>query len=957
MASTDVGATASRVAGKSVRNTPTTSQDHNRFSLEQTWRPPRLSIGSSPSQSVSSNPNGVVTFECVKVGRRFGKAKRVLLHVSSDGTLTMENSGSGTTSVYPAGCLDSAQVEGRLRLRLVPYEDLPKQHVGVKERVFAFETKSQRSEFVTYLTECLMASAAQNYAHATGGQPGSASLPSPRRQIIASTFQTPPPAMRRVVSTAAMSTVSSAAPSSMPNSHAPKSARAAVKVTWKSRNALDAALAATSGSVHLLGRLHVRKDYKTSHFGSNWKKRYATVRGEQIWLYKRKSADGKPHRIVDFSECLQCEYVGTIETMRYGFRLHLPGRLPWVAAAASKAETDSWVATINTILEGGRMSEIQHRICLRGNVRIRKSADSTHLGFNWKSRHMVLDGDILTITKSDDPEEPIKRELQLLPDSRCGPIEATRPHAFVIINFQPIEGSTQPLLVSCDTDEDMMNWTSTVQQAIQESWDVAQDIDREATSPSSSASVGEQKDTKGPSDVGILSAAAARAMKQALADAAQGKEALESRVTELQAQLADVRHTLSREVRRQHLGLTTSNPAVGAGATPTTLTTSGSGVQAVPAPASTSLSTSSSSGLTAPASKAPSWEHGSQEAELAQLRAHVQSLQQQLRQTQRMIASDELGEADDSWDGALSSAEERLRAAATRLQNGDAAAQAEFDHWDKIIQKHPEQIAKLEAERIAWESANKELCKQALSELREIVPTDIFSVKKRTLEERGLPRILVQRLFSKKALTMVHMEPARIRKLHITDLRNRYVTQGLDIRELRAVYAILPEEFENDPHGKKREWRTQLYDKLVRMTKAEAAGRLHGSHMRHAAYKIVASSFAERNLAQQSRGRAAQSTPVMRPGAGQKKRGSRGKLPFSNSQLSEALSHRVKKKTGRDPTGGSGGGDGGTLGRRPVSFTANALKSVQLRPRGQQEKKEQEKQQRQSQKVKKLSYS
>ena len=50
------------------------------------------------------------------------------------------------------------------------------------------------------------------------------------------------------------------------------------------------------------------------------------------------------------------------------------------------------------------------------------------------------------------------------------------------------------------------------------------------------------------------------------------------------------------------------------------------------------------------------------------------------------------------------------------------------------------------------------------------------------------------------------MAPA-IAKTHIADLSNKYQVQGLDISELRAVYAALPAEFENDRNGAKAQWR------------------------------------------------------------------------------------------------------------------------------------------------------
>jgi len=46
-------------------------------------------------------------------------------------------------------------------------------------------------------------------------------------------------------------------------------------------------------------------------------------------------------------------------------------------------------------------------------------------------------------------------------------------------------------------------------------------------------------------------------------------------------------------------------------------------------------------------------------------------------------------------------------------------------------------------------------------------------------------------------------------------LSSRYVPQGLDIRELRAVYACLPKEFQLDSDGRKKLWRDDCRNKVA----------------------------------------------------------------------------------------------------------------------------------------------
>lgn len=45
---------------------------------------------------------------------------------------------------------------------------------------------------------------------------------------------------------------------------------------------------------------------------------------------------------------------------------------------------------------------------------------------------------------------------------------------------------------------------------------------------------------------------------------------------------------------------------------------------------------------------------------------------------------------------------------------------------------------------------------------------------------------------------------ATIAKFHVADLNFKYSIQGLDLTEMRAVWACVPDEFENDGTGRSR---------------------------------------------------------------------------------------------------------------------------------------------------------
>jgi hypothetical protein len=785
---------------------------------------------------------------------------------------------------------------------------------------------------------------------------------------------------------------------------------------------LSGLLRARLDKVHLFGRLHLRKDLKTSHFGGNWKRRWCMLRGCNILIFKTEQAGvdfaehtstftppphmtlsampadaadaapgeahieavrsgAKPYQIIELDACERVEQSGSLENMRFTFKLVLPGRLPVIAAAASEAELKSWVDTLEAVLAGEAdpAAQVRHSLVLRGNVHIRKSGTMYHLGFNWKQRHMVLDGHHIVITKTDDPEDPVRRELKLLSSSRCGPLDTERPHTFVVINFDPVVGDTQPLVVSASDDEEMMHWASTVQQAIQElAWEEegesvvageggggggknsadgvgrvqlqVQEVGTGMVGANGSGG-GESKQQRGPGQghrrratgssssssrrrgprtnngVGVLSRAAARAMERALTEAQKSKAELQAQVSNLASTLQRTKRELGRAQRKQQ---GQAAAAARNGSPQRARPTQASAAATAPAPASALVNASSSSSAAAAADS----------ASILALRAQVEALTQQLRNNQLRMHQGEHGEErDDGWDGSLESAMERLTAAATRLQGGDEAAQGEFDKWDKIVAGHPEHKAKLAAADLAWENAAAPKCTAALELMRTFVPSAIFSMKKEALATAGVPKPLVRRLFTKKILHLLRMETADIAKVHIVDLRNRYASQGLDIVEMRAVYKVLPQKFLLDGDGAKKRWRKDFRNRLMRLTKMEDAGNLRGNAMRHSAYRAAAGeqgggggAFAGDSGVRKTRAVAGEDYSGVGGGGGggggggsggggggrKKKKNTTKKpaLPFGPGALAAAL--EKKKKKG----GGGSGGRGGRPGRGPNPMAA-----------------------------------
>jgi len=194
------------------------------------------------------------------------------------------------------------------------------------------------------------------------------------------------------------------------------------------------------------------------------------------------------------------------------------------------------------------------------------------------------------------------------------------------------------------------------------------------------------------------------------------------------------------------------------------------------------------------------------------------------------------------WDGTLEDAEEKMKAVVPRLMsdnpNESSEAQEEFDQWDKIIRNHADYKAREENKWKTWEAEQEHANMEALATMRNIVPREILTgVSVEFLQSRGLSVSAAKRVMNTKILQFLYMDHETIAKVHIADLSSRYIPQGLDIIELRAIYTQLPKEFYNDRDGSKKAWLETYRNKLFALTEKEAKGQLISSEQRHGAYR------------------------------------------------------------------------------------------------------------------------
>ena len=138
--------------------------------------------------------------------------------------------------------------------------------------------------------------------------------------------------------------------------------------------------------------------------------------------------------------------------------------------------------------------------------------------------------------------------------------------------------------------------------------------------------------------------------------------------------------------------------------------------------------------------------------------------------------------------------------------------EARLDHLLQCLEINPDYIKQKASEEASWREDIAEFVSESLATMQGFVPPRIFSESEHSLVDMGYSLRLAKRMLQKKALWLVRMQPQDIAKIHFAELMNKYNYEGnnLDVVELAAVYASLPERFLNDHNEKKAQWRLNL---------------------------------------------------------------------------------------------------------------------------------------------------
>lgn len=172
--------------------------------------------------------------------------------------------------------------------------------------------------------------------------------------------------------------------------------------------------------------------------------------------------------------------------------------------------------------------------------------------------------------------------------------------------------------------------------------------------------------------------------------------------------------------------------------------------------------------------------------------------------------------------------------------NGLAFSESRLDYLLMCMDLNPEYSTQKEAESRAWREQIITYANDCLQIMRGFIPSDIFSSSLNALTKDGISLDLAKRIMSKKCLWLVRVSTKDISRMHVAELQGRFNSeaQGLDIVELAAIFAMVPEKFLNDDaYGRKERWRKSLEETLKTYYSQMKNKSLPKLKLRHTVYK------------------------------------------------------------------------------------------------------------------------
>jgi hypothetical protein len=160
---------------------------------------------------------------------------------------------------------------------------------------------------------------------------------------------------------------------------------------------------------------------------------------------------------------------------------------------------------------------------------------------------------------------------------------------------------------------------------------------------------------------------------------------------------------------------------------------------------------------------------------------------------------------------------------------------------------NPEYMDEVRKENEQWLKDNNEYLQDCVQVMRGFVPVDIDTLSELELASRGMSTNLARRILTTRCLWLVRMTPDMIGKMHFADLIGAYSTEAknLDVVELCAVLASLPDKFEADANGKKEGVKQVLLREVKSRLIQKQAGTLSNLKLRARQYNNQVPLFAD----------------------------------------------------------------------------------------------------------------
>jgi hypothetical protein len=193
---------------------------------------------------------------------------------------------------------------------------------------------------------------------------------------------------------------------------------------------------------------------------------------------------------------------------------------------------------------------------------------------------------------------------------------------------------------------------------------------------------------------------------------------------------------------------------------------------------------------------------------------------------------------------------EEMKILGERLHSSVVVSEESLGEMEKWSEREKNTTAYREdmiSEDLVWMETHAEQNASALAQMRQIIPSNVcqLSVSELTnlLKDRGgfYSHALCSEIKKNKLLHLVIMHPEDISKLNFLmgDSRRYFLDLDLDVVEMRAIRACLPETFELDKDGRKAEWKEKFVVKLKQLVARESGDLVRGGWDAEAGKRVM----------------------------------------------------------------------------------------------------------------------